>query len=372
MDDSTLVNTQLTYRLVHKTLYLENQLTLADVNSMGTTLLKEISNYPRNSLEFDLKLLKRIDSSGVAFLYHLQKLLNTKNISSQIINANSDIQKILKTFAVPEREIKQKKEKTNLIIELGDLIYQFYTRILREYFYLMADLVYWAITDSFKSKAHRKGEFINQAVLIGVNSVPIVALISFLIGLVLALQSAAQLRQFGANMFIADLIVIAMTREMGALLTAIMIAGRSGSAIASEIATMKVTEEVDALKTMALNPIRYIAVPKMHASILTLPFLTIMADIMGILGGMVVAYFYLDITIIVFYNRMVEVLYFKDIITGIVKSLVFAAIIVQTASYYGFQVQGGAEGVGRYTTSAVVASIFLVILADSILGLIFY
>jgi phospholipid/cholesterol/gamma-HCH transport system permease protein len=97
-----------------------------------------------------------------------------------------------------------------------------------------------------------------------------------------------------------------------------------------------------------------------------------MADIMGILGGMVVAYFYLDLSVIVFYHRMVEVLFFKDIVTGIIKSLVFAGIIVHTASYYGFQVRGGAEGVGRYTTSAVVASIFLVILADSILGLIFY
>lgn len=372
MDDSTKANTQLTYRMVHKTLYLENQLTIADLNIFATKLMKEMAAFPRNSLDIDVGGLGRIDSSGVAFIHHIQRRLKARNISSQVVNASSEIQEVLKTFAVPAQEPILKQEKANIILHLGDIAQQFYDRFLHEYFYLVVDLSYWTFTDLFKSKAHRKGEFINQAVLIGVNAVPIIALITFLIGLVLALQSAAQLRQFGANIFIADLIVIAMTREMGALLTAIMIAGRSGSAIASEVATMTVTEEVDALKTMALNPIRYIVVPKMHASILTLPLLTILADIMGILGGIVVAYFYLDLSIIVFYHRMVEVLYFKDIATGIVKSLVFAAIIVQTASYYGFRVQGGAEGVGRSTTSAVVASIFLVILADSILGLIFY
>jgi phospholipid/cholesterol/gamma-HCH transport system permease protein len=339
---------------------------------LGKKLLQEISEFPRNSLEIDLSALQHLDSSGVAFIHHMQEQLKTRKVSSQIINVKSDIEQILNNFAVPPRERIQKKEKPNLIIQLGEQVYHIFTQAFRKYFYLMVDLSYWTITDLFNSKAHRKGEFVNQAILIGVNAVPIIALISFLIGLVLALQSAAQLRQFGANLFIADLIVIAMTREMGALLTAIMIAGRSGSAIASEVATMTVTEEIDALKTMALNPLRYVVVPKMHASILTLPLLTILADIMGIFGGMVVAYFYLDLSVMVFYHRMVEVLYLKDIITGIVKSLVFAGIIVQTASYYGFQVRGGAEGVGRYTTSAVVASIFLVILADSILGLIFY
>jgi len=163
-----------------------------------------------------------------------------------------------------------------------------------------------------------------------------------------------------------------MTREMGPLITAIMIAGRSGSAIASEIGTMVITEEIDALTSMALNPVRYVVVPKMHASIFTLPFLTILADFMGILGGMIVSYFYLDLSLMTFYNRMATVLFSKDIFTGTYKSIIFAILIVQTGSYYGFHAKGGSEAVGRYTTAAVVTSIFLVILADSILGLIFY
>ena len=135
---------------------------------------------------------------------------------------------------------------------------------------------------------------------------------------------------------------------------------------------MVITEEVDALKSMALDPIRYVVVPKMHASVFTLPFLTILADFMGILGGMIVSYFYLDLSIMTFYNRMSTVLFSKDIFIGTFKSIIFAMIIVQTGSYYGFQVSGGSETVGRHTTAAVVTSIFLVILTDSILGLIFY
>jgi phospholipid/cholesterol/gamma-HCH transport system permease protein len=163
-----------------------------------------------------------------------------------------------------------------------------------------------------------------------------------------------------------------MMREMGPLITAILVAGRSGSAIAAEIATMKVTSELDALTTMALNPIRFVVVPKMHGAIATLPFLTVLANLMGIIGGMVVAYFYLDISPDIFMNRMSESLFIRDILTGFAKSLFFAGIIVLTGTYYGFHVDKGAEGVGKVTTSAVVVAITLVIIADSIFGLLFY
>jgi len=219
---------------------------------------------------------------------------------------------------------------------------------------------------------HRRGEVINQAVLIGVNAVPIVGLMAFLIGAVLAMQSAYQLRDFGANIYIVDLTVIAMMREMGPLITAVLVAGRSGSAIASEVATMKITEEMDALKTMGLNPVRFVIVPKMQAGVLTIPLLTIIADVMGIAGGMLIAYVFLDITPIVFFNRMGESLFNRDIFTGIVKSVVFIIVIVQTSSFSGTLAERGATDVGRVTTMAVVLSISMVILADSILGLIFY
>jgi len=352
-------------------LTFSNHLTLREVDQINAPLTKSLKKYDENSLIIELANLERLDSAGVVFLDNLQESLDARNIQVEIRPGNDKIRSILQTFAIPE--IKEPlPERTGFFEKIGRSTFQFKEKTIQEYFYQMSDLAYWTFIGLFSRKHQRKGEIVNQAVTIGVNALPIVGLISFLIGLVLALQSAAQLRQFGANIFIVDLVVIAMTAEMGPLLTAIMIAGRSGSAIASELASMKVAEEIDALQTMALNPLRYLVAPKMQASILTLPFLTLLADILGILGGMVVAYFYLDISPVAFYHRMSDSLMLKDIITGIIKSLVFAGLIVQTSTFFGLHVSGGAVGVGKYTTKAVVTSIFLVILADSILGLIFY
>jgi phospholipid/cholesterol/gamma-HCH transport system permease protein len=366
-------NPPIAYRLEDNILYLSNSLTINAMNQDKGQLLNDLSTLQGHTVIIDLSNLEEIDSAGVAYLQHIDYQLTKKNKSVERVNIPEKIQKTIDIFSVSPPVKKGKGKKGNFIDRIGEHGYHFLNVVLRDYFYLLADLFYWSMTDFFgHDKARRKGESVNQAVLIGVNAVPIVGLISLLIGLVLALQSAAQLRQFGANIFIVDLIVIAMTREMGPLITAIMIAGRSGSAIASEVGTMVITEEIDALKSMSLNPVRYVVVPKMYASVFTLPFLTILADFMGILGGLIVSYFYLDLSVMTFYNRMATVLFTKDIFTGTFKSIIFAILIVQTGSYYGFHVKGGSEAVGRYTTAAVVTSIFLVILADSILGLLFY
>jgi phospholipid/cholesterol/gamma-HCH transport system permease protein len=163
-----------------------------------------------------------------------------------------------------------------------------------------------------------------------------------------------------------------MMSQMGPLITAILVAGRSGSAIAAEIATMKVTSELDALQTMGLNPIRFVVVPKLYASLVTVPFLILLSSIAGIVGGAVAAYLYLGITPEVFVNRMVDSVSNKQLITSFVKSQVYASLIVLTGSFYGFRVLRGAEGVGKATTAAVVVAISLVIVADSLLGLMFF
>jgi phospholipid/cholesterol/gamma-HCH transport system permease protein len=370
---STSQNPSISYRLEGGTLHLLDTLTIVEIDNDKDTLLSNLHSYREEKLLIDLSQLNTIDSAGVAYLQHIRYILDEKNQQIELVNIPDKAAKIIDTFSASLPKKLSKPEIETIFEKIGSHVYHFFNVILGNYFYLLADLFYWSIVDFFtKNKEHRKGEVINQAVLIGVNAVPIIGLISLLFGLVLALQSAAQLRQFGANIFMVDLIVIAMTREMGPLITAIMIAGRSGSAIASEVGTMVITEEVDAIKSMALDPVRYVVVPKMHASVFTLPFLTILADFMGIIGGMIVSYFYLDLSIMTFYNRMSTVLFSKDIFIGTFKSIIFAILIVQTGSYYGFNVRGGSEAVGRYTTAAVVTSIFLVILADSILGLIFY
>ncbi len=236
----------------------------------------------------------------------------------------------------------------------------------------LSNVYYWSFKAFFIRKTRRKGEIVRQSVLIGLNAIPIIALIAFLIGLILALQSAAQLRQFGANIFVADLVAIAMVSEMGPLITAVMVAGRSGSAIAAEIATMVVSEEIDALEVMGIDPIPYLIVPRIYAMILVVPLLTVLANVLGIFGGLVIGLTYLDLNVAPFMNEVLSVLRLKEIGIAMLKSFSFASIIVLTASYLGLQARGGSEEVGRATTATVVVSIFLIIVIDSIIGLLFY
>lgn len=353
-------------------LYLHHILDIFVVKQLEEYFRNLFRNYTASELIIDLNHLIDIDSAGVATLNLINDNLKTREINMKIEGASQDIQRKLDIFSTKSETTPPKKHNPTFLEQIGNKVYDFFGVSLKEFTLLNIDICYWSVVGIFNNKESRKGEFYNQAVLLGVNAVPIVSVLAFIIGLVLALQSASQLRNFGANIYIVDLTVIAMMREMGPLITAILVAGRSGSSIAAEIGTMKVTSELDALKTMALNPIRFVVVPKMHGAIFTVPFLSILASVMGILGGALVAYIYLDIAVEVFFNRIGESLFIRDIVTGFIKSVFFAAIIVMTGSFYGFQVEKGAEGVGKVTTLAVVVSISLVIVADSIFSLIFY
>jgi phospholipid/cholesterol/gamma-HCH transport system permease protein len=252
------------------------------------------------------------------------------------------------------RIIKQTLGSTGRIF-LGYLVHV--SRIV----YLTKDALYWTLIAPWKGKRGiRWKSTIHQMVLIGFNSIPIVATICFFVGLIMAMQAAYQLERFGASIYVANLVGVSMTRELGPLLTAIIVAGRSGSAIAAEIGTMKVNEEIDALKTMGFNPIRFLVVPRL------------LALLIGILGGFFLAVFNLNISFIRYFHQTADALVMKDLITGLVKTFFFATIIAQVGAYQGFIVKGGAEGVGKSTTASVVTSIFLIIVADLIMTMIFY
>ena len=208
--------------------------------------------------------------------------------------------------------------------------------------------------------------------VVGFDAIPIVTLIAFFIGVIMALQSGYQLKKFGAINYVVNLVALSISRELGPLMTAIILVGRSGSAFAAELGTMEVGEEIDALKTMGLNPVRYLVVPKMLAMVVMLPCLTIWADLMGILGGATFAYTQIDMTLRHYMLATVDALLLHDVITGLIKSVVFALIITTIGCHEGFKVKGGAEGVGRSTTSSVVTSMFIVILADMIFTGIFF
>lgn len=359
-------------RLEDSVLYLEGELTIREVGVALNIIDKTLESFDESILVIDLDSLSYIDSTGVTALYYLKDRLAGRDINVEIRGGVDDIKRKLDLFGTQETEVKRPPPDDGFFAKLGGGISHVFNEYIAGFFQLTADISYWSVSDLFRRHTRRKGEFANQAVLIGVNAVLIVGAMSFIIGLVLALQSAAQLRSFGANIYIVDLTVIAMMSEMGPLITAIMVAGRSGSSIAAEIATMKVTNETDALRTMGMNPVRFVIVPKMHGALLTMPFLTIIADVLGIAGGMVIAVTSLDISPPVFIHRMEVAFLMRDVWFGVIKSLVFAYLIVITGSYFGFRVKQGADLVGKVTTQAVVVAISLVIIADSIMGLIFY
>ena len=199
----------------------------------------------------------------------------------------------------------------------------------------------------------------------GFRALPITGLLSFLIGVVIAYQGAEQLRQFGANIFVVDLVGISLLREISPLIVAILIAGRSGSAYTAEIGTMKVTEELDAVQTLGLSPIQLLVLPRVFALTLALPLLTVYADGLGVFGGMWIAFNQLNVSFAEFLARFQDAIALRHFLIGLGKAPFFAIIIALVGSYHGFQIRGGVDDVGRHTTISVVESIFLVIVFDA-------
>ena len=232
---------------------------------------------------------------------------------------------------------------------------------------LMAQTLFW-----IPMPPSRRRQIFEQMAKIGVDSLPIVFLISLFTGMVLALQSASQLQRFSAEMYMASLVAFSMTRELGPVLTALIVAGRVGASITAELGTMKVTEQLDAMETLATNPVKYLIVPRFLALIIMLPFLTIYSDMVGILGGYLVGVYKIGISHALYMKNTWQPLRHKDIFTGLIKSFFFGIIICIVASYEGITTEGGAEGVGRSTTASVVVSFILIIASDCFLTALFY
>ncbi|XOV70692.1 MAG: ABC transporter permease [Verrucomicrobiota bacterium] len=205
----------------------------------------------------------------------------------------------------------------------------------------------------------------------GVNALPIVCLICFLIGLIMAFQSAIPLKQFAAELFIANLVSVAMLRELGPLMTAILLAGRSGSAFAAEIGTMKVNEEINALQTMGLNPVRFLAIPRILGAVAVTPLLTLFANFMGLVGGWVV-YLSLGFPTIVYVNQIRTAVTLTDLWGGLFKAAVFGLLVAGIGCLRGLQTRIGASAVGLSTTRAVVSGIVLIVIADGVFSVLYY
>ena len=232
---------------------------------------------------------------------------------------------------------------------------------------LFVRTIFWVFVPPLKRR-----HILEQTVKVGVESLPIVFLTSLFTGVVLALQSAYQMQKMEAKHLIATLVALSITRELGPVLTALVVAGRIGASIAAELGTMKVTEQIDALETLATNPVKYLVVPRFIALFFMLPLLTIYADIVGIFGGYMIGVWRLNILQSLYWNMTWNQLKVKDIVTGIIKSFAFGIIICIVACYEGMRVEGGAEGVGAATTKAVVIAFILIIAADCLFTALFY
>lgn len=244
--------------------------------------------------------------------------------------------------------------------------------VLSDYFRLCGKTFGWIARGPFQKGAVRVDATFEEMILIGVNALPVVGLASMFMGVVLAMQGAYQLKQLGATEWVADLVSVSMFREIGPLITGIIVIGRSGSAVAAALGTMKVSEEVDALEVMGIDPVRYLVVPSFLSMCIMVPCLTVLGECLGLFGGWLLAKLSLHLDTFQFITRMLHALTLRDVWSGLLKSVVFGGLIGSIACFYGLRVQDGAEGVGRNTTLSVVTGMTAVLGADCCLTAIFY
>jgi phospholipid/cholesterol/gamma-HCH transport system permease protein len=346
---------------------LKGRVGLESLQRLMEGLSHFFTDWTPSSLTVDLAGVSYLDSAGAFFLIEVEREARLRSLPFKTINISKKEEGVLKLVhkdALVAPPLISEKRSEGIVVELGEEAIKGIDDI--------AEVITFAgavVTELIHALLHprsvRWGDVLEYMKKVGVDGVPIVGLISLLLGLIIAFMSALQLRQFGANVYIPALVGLAMVRELGPIMTAILVAGRSGSAFAAEIGTMKVNEEVDALITMGFNPVRFLAIPKVLAAVAVVPLLTVFSDVFAIAGGMFVGVTLLDLTVYTYVQETVNALDLFNVVISIVKSVVFAILIAGIGCQRGFRVTGGAEAVGNAATSAVVAGLFLIIVVDS-------
>jgi phospholipid/cholesterol/gamma-HCH transport system permease protein len=358
----------------HVTFAVSGRVSLDNLSAFTLEVKRHLRKMIPATLTVDLAGVDYLDSAGALALMELQDEARGRSVTMEIVNLSPKAQGIMSLIdpqALTTPPLISDRPAGNIIERVGaetlkilddfQQVLIFLGELLRALFYAI-----------FHPRGVRWQDVLSYMKRAGVNGLPIIGLISLLLGLILAFMSSLQLKQFGANIYVASLLAIAIVKELGPIMTAILVAGRSGSAFAAEIGTMQVNEEVDALTTMGFNPVRFLAVPKVLAAMIVVPLLTLYADLFGILGGVIVGVLGLDLTVYTYLKETQHSLTLLDIITSLIKAGVFAVLIAGIGCQRGFQVKGGAAAVGSATTSAVVAAIFLIILTDSAFALVFH
>ena len=336
-------------------------------------LTRNLKKIPAGSeVYLDLSAVTYFDDYGAMIISELRDRCKLGHIQFEIRNLPSRAQDILSLVNINDPshcDPIEPPRPDNLFVRLGDAT----LKTLDHIRYLISFLGSVAIC-CWHVLLHpgslRWGDVLILMQKTGVDALPIVGLISFLLGLIMAFVSSLQLAQFGAGIYVASLVALSMVSELGPIMTAIVVAGRSGSAFAAEIGTMRIAEEIDALFVMGFSPTMFLAVPRLLASMIMVPLLTLFSDLFAIIGGMVISVSMLDLTMGSYINQTINSLSVFELVWGLFKSLVFATLIAWIGCLRGFQVRGGASAVGQAATSAVVSSIFMIILFDSIFAVI--
>lgn len=336
--------------------------------------LRDLTLSGFKSCKIDISKITSLDITGVWIIERLQRTLKEKKIKSELVGSTDQFDSIQNQLGRYKLAISPKFEKSTPIIDWLENIGRNAEKVTLNTYRLLGFLGQVVLTFIDCIRHPRKIPFVSVVAVInrvGLNALPIVGLISFLIGVVLVYQGSYQLRKFGAEIFTVDLLAISFMREIGILLTAIVVAGRSGSAFAAEIGTMKLNQEIDALNTFGLDPVIVLVIPRVIGLVIALPLLAFFADLVGLAGGAWMSYIALDISYNQYSVQLLQAISTWTFWVGIIKAPVFGFVIALIGCFEGLQVYGGSLSVGKKTTKSVVEAIFLVIVVDAGFSILF-
>ncbi len=354
-------------------LRIAGTLTLAEAGPLWTALSLHASSLVKgDALNFDMQGVEAVDGGAIALLVNVRTDLRLRGVAGECVRTNPKVHDLVHLYRGDvDPKPRRKRRPESALEQIGRGTVAFFRELQSVLGFLGTSvLAAMGLLREPRTANWKAVTLITERA--GVDAVPIVVLINFLVGFVMAFQGAVQLKQFGANVFVADLVGLSVVRELGPLMTAIIVCGRSGAAFTAELGTMRVSEEIDALRTLGFGPIGYLVLPRAVGLMLVMPFLTLFADLMGILGGLAVGLLSLDLTVTGYLMETKKALAVWDVGSGILKSVVFALAIAVISCQQGFATSGGAEGVGRRTTASVVSILFALILIDACFTVFFY
>ncbi|CAH1903651.1 Intermembrane phospholipid transport system permease protein MlaE [Candidatus Nitrotoga sp. HW29] len=364
-------NFQLTIAEDRLTLSLRGRLDAYSILAVWREASEVLAEIDSARVVIDGTQIDYCDTAGAAMLLDLAQIARATGAETEFVNLSEQVQQFLKLFDPTTLAAQNRQEDRSSWLER---IGQWGSRVGNEFVTLISFVgeAASALVIALRHPACiRWGDAMRIAREAGVDALPIVSLISFLIGVILAFQAAAAMSRFGAEVFVADLVGLAVLRELGPLMTAILLAGRSGAAFAAELGTMKVNEEIDALSTLGFEPVRFLAVPRILATVAVIPVLTVYANLIGLIGGAIVMMGF-GISLVSYYQELLGVLSLSDLLTGLGKALLFGVIVAGVGCLRGLQAGLGAAAVGRSATSAVVSAIVLIVAVDGLFTVIFY